>query len=140
MKSVQYHNVAASTRRRMQAVRRKDTAPELSVRRILYAMGYRYRLHRKDLPGVPDIALGKAKRIIFIHGCFWHGHPECRRAKLPANNFETWRMKIDRNRARDSRNIDALHLLGWHVLVLWECELIDEPSIRARLATFLAAA
>lgn len=133
-----YQNVAASTRRRMLAVRRSNTAPELVVRQLLHALGYRFRLHRKDLPGTPDIVLPKHRKIILVHGCFWHGHAGCRRAKLPLNNAETWQRKIEANKIRDTRNLSALSLLGWRVLVLWECEVADLNRIRERLIHFLS--
>src|SRR3990167_8180714 len=89
-----YVDVALATRRRMQAVRHYDTAPEMQVRRLLHAMGYRFRLHRRDLTGSPDIVLPRHRKIILVHGCFWHGHERCKRAKCPINNAETWRAKI----------------------------------------------
>jgi DNA mismatch endonuclease (patch repair protein) len=95
-----YIDVSAATRRRMQAVRGEDTTPEMRVRRLLHAMGYRFRLHVKKLPGSPDIVLPKYKKIVLVHGCFWHGHMDCRRSKLPANNSATWRAKIASNQAR----------------------------------------
>src|SRR5471032_2063224 len=122
----------------MRAVRRSNTAPELIVRQQLHALGYRYRLHRKDLPGTPDIVLPRHKKIILVHGCFWHGHDDCRRAKLPTNNAETWRRKIEANKNRDARNISELSSLGWRILVLWECEVADLSSIRERLSQFLS--
>ncbi|HCR1635374.1 TPA: very short patch repair endonuclease [Pseudomonas aeruginosa] len=132
-----YANVAPTTRRRMQAVRSENTAPEIQVRRLLHSMGYRFRLHSKRLPGTPDIVLSKHKKIILIHGCFWHGHDNCLRAKLPINNVETWREKIASNRARDLRNILALKNLGWNVLVVWECETRDQVALTKHLTEFL---
>lgn len=136
-KSLSYIDVSAATRRRMQAVRGEDTAPELRVRRLLHAMGYRFRLHVKKLPGSPDIVLPKYKKIVLIHGCFWHGHMDCKRSKLPANNSETWRSKIASNQARDLRNTSALHDLGWDILVVWECETRDQVALVKRLKEFL---
>lgn len=132
-----YEHVAPQTRRRMLAVRRRDTAPELLVRHILHAMGYRFRLHRKNLPGSPDIVLPRHRKIVFVHGCFWHGHNECKRATRPVNNADTWAAKIEGNRRRDQRNLDALRALGWDVLVVWECELRDATFLEKRLRTFL---
>ena len=132
-----YANVAPATRRRMQAVRGHDTDPEMRVRRVLHALGYRYRLHRKDLPGTPDVVLPRHRKIILIHGCFWHGHEQCKRAKVPANNSDIWRGKIECNRARDMRNVAALRDLGWDVLIVWECEVRDPTDLANRLRCFL---
>jgi len=132
-----YTQVAPETRRRMLAVRGRDTKPELRVRRVLHAMGYRFRLHRKDLPGTPDIVLPRHRKIVLVHGCFWHGHQDCRRATHPVNNASTWAAKIEGNRRRDRRNLDALSALGWDVLVVWECEVRDAPHLEARLHAFL---
>lgn len=99
-------------RLRMLAVRGRDTAPELRVRRLLHAMDYRFRLHRKDLPGTPDIVLPRRRKIVLVHGCFWHGHENCSRASRPVNNAGTWEAKIERNCQRDQRNLDALGALG----------------------------
>lgn len=107
----------------MRAVRSRDTKPELVVRRLLHAMGYRYRLHRRDLPGAPDIVFPGRRKIIFVHGCFWHGHDCARGARLPATNVDYWRSKIARNVTRDADNIAALKAAGWEVLVVWECQL-----------------
>ena len=97
----------------MSSVKSKDTKPELIVRNLLHLMGYRFRLHREDLPGSPDIVLPKYKTVIFVHGCFWHGHEGCPRAKLPKTNTEVWRGKIEKNIERDQRNICELKSLGW---------------------------
>lgn len=132
-----YVDVASATRRRMQAVRRYDTAPEMQVRRTLHAMGYRFRLYRKDLPGTPDVVLPRHRKIVLVHGCFWHGHEECKRATRPANNASTWAAKIEGNRRRDQRNLDALSALGWDVLVVWECEVRDATRLKERLRCFL---
>lgn len=132
-----YAHVAPETRRRMLAVRGRDTAPELQVRRALHAMGYRFRLHRKDLPGTPDVVLPRHRKIVLIHGCFWHGHEECKRATHPVNNASTWAAKINGNRQRDKRNLEALGALGWDVLVVWECEIRDATRLEQRLRAFL---
>lgn len=130
-------DVTPATRLRMQAVRRYNTAPEMQVRRLLHAMGYRYRLHRKDLPGSPDIVLPRHRKIVLVHGCFWHGHEQCKRAKRPTKNIETWRDKIEANRIRDAKNIAALRELGWDVLVVWECEVRDQARLASNLRDFL---
>jgi DNA mismatch endonuclease (patch repair protein) len=107
----------------MRRVRSRDTTPELKVRKALTAMGLRYRLHRKDLPGSPDIVMPGRRLAIFVHGCFWHGHDCARGARIPKANQDYWLAKIGRNRDRDTRNAEALAALGWRVLVLWECEM-----------------
>ena len=120
----------------MRAVPGRDTSAELKVRRLLRPIAPGYRLHRKDVPGNPDIAFLGAKKAIFVHGCFWHGH-DCRRgARLPKTNADYWRAKIGRNRARDARHLDELAALGWRALVVWECELADEAALAARLRAF----
>lgn len=107
----------------MSKVHGKNTTPELIVRRILFGLGYRYRLHRKDLPGKPDIVLPKHKLVINVNGCFWHGCPYCKRAKIrPASNKDYWNRKLDRNIERDAENKLAVERLGWSVLIVWECE------------------
>ena len=121
----------------MRAVRGANTRPELFVRRIAHAICPGYRLNRRDIPGKPDIAYIGAKRAIFVHGCFWHGH-ECKRgARTPKDNRDYWVEKIARNRARDEKTLAALDREGWKTLVLWECELKDENAVRERLSLFL---
>lgn len=107
----------------MRAVRSRDTKPELRVRSVLHRAGYRFRVHRRDLPGSPDIVLPKYRTVIFVHGCFWHGHEGCRRATLPSTRAGFWREKIERNIARDAAAEAALHHLGYRTVTLWECEL-----------------
>lgn len=108
----------------MAAVKSKNTKPELIVRKILYRNGFRYRLHRRDLPGKPDIVLPKYKTVIFIHGCFWHQHPGCPKSKLPATHESFWREKLQHNVNRDRNQHEELAAMGWHVEVLWECEVM----------------
>lgn len=121
----------------MQAVKSKDTGPELLVRRLLHARGYRYRLHKRDLPGRPDIVFPGRRKVIFIHGCFWHGH-HCRRgARVPKSNTDYWTAKIARNRARDQAARKRLKAKGWIALVLWECELRDKEMLARRAEKFL---
>jgi DNA mismatch endonuclease (patch repair protein) len=124
-------------RRTMQAVRSKDTGIEMRVRRMLYAEGYRYRLHRRDLPGCPDLVFGSRQRVIFIHGCFWHGHQCARGKRVPKTNIAYWTAKISRNCARDLAAREKLMGLGWKVSVVWECELKDESRVFRRLSHFL---
>ena len=121
----------------MAKVKGRDTGPERAVRRLLTSLGLRYRLHRRDLPGRPDLALGPRKAAIFVHGCFWHGHDCPRGSRRPKQNAEFWAAKIARNRARDARNSVDLTALGWRPLVIWECELRDEAVLRERLSCAL---
>lgn len=108
---------------RMSRIRSKDTAPEFALRRALHALGFRFRIHRKDLPGKPDIVLPRHRVVIFVHGCFWHRHAGCGIATTPKSNTEFWVEKFERNVARDARSIDLLKAQGWRVIVAWECEL-----------------
>ena len=123
----------------MRAVKSKDTAPEMIVRRLVFSLGYRYRLHGAKLPGKPDLFFASRKKAIFVHGCFWHGH-DCRRGdRQPKANAEYWREKIGRNRARDLSNVAKLEAAGWSVLVVWECEIRDNDRLAAVLRSFLAS-
>ncbi|PPD45920.1 MAG: very short patch repair endonuclease [Methylocystis sp.] len=122
----------------MRAVKSRDTAPELAVRALLRAFAPGYRLHRKDIPGSPDIAYIGRRQAIFVHGCFWHGHDCARGARCPRANADYWRAKIARNRARDAANETSLHQLGWRALIVWECELKDAPALAGKLRAFLA--
>jgi DNA mismatch endonuclease (patch repair protein) len=117
----------------MRRVKGRDTTPELRVRKLLTRMGLRYRLHRKDLPGNPDIVMPGRRLAVFVHGCFWHGHDCARGARAPKANADYWQAKIGRNRARDARTAEALDALGWRPVTLWECELKDEAALEARL-------
>jgi DNA mismatch endonuclease (patch repair protein) len=121
----------------MSRVKGKNTKPELIVRSLLHDMGYRFRLHRSDLPGKPDITLPKHKKIIFVHGCFWHGHMDCRRSKRPTTNEKFWHDKLDKNIERDRRNIRALKALGWDVLIVWMCEVNNVSELKGKLLSFL---
>ena len=106
----------------MAKIRSKDTKPEWIVRRYLYSRGYRYRKNVKGLPGTPDIVLSKYGIVIFIHGCFWHGH-NCKKGKLPSSNTDFWKEKISNNKSRDAKNSDLLVKLGWKVIIIWQCEI-----------------
>jgi DNA mismatch endonuclease, patch repair protein len=121
----------------MRAVKSRDTAPELKVRALLRRIAPGYRLHRKDIPGNPDIAYIGEKRAIFVHGCFWHGHDCVRGARMPKANADYWRAKIERNRVRDAAHQNKLAALGWRALILWECALKDEAALENTLRTFL---
>ena len=121
----------------MRRVKGKDTSPELAGRNARSRLGARYRLHRKDLPGNPDIVLPGRKLALFVHGCFWHGHGCARGARVPKQNRDYWIGKVDRNRARDTRTREALAALGWRIETIWECELKDATALEARLADLL---
>lgn len=123
----------------MQAIRSKDTKPELRVRRLLHAMGYRFRIHLKELAGKPDIAFTRRRKVIFVHGCFWHGHQAegCPDGSRPRSNTGYWNPKLDRNADRDRANTAMLKAAGWGVLMVWACETLDENSLRRRLIAFL---
>jgi len=122
----------------MRAVKGRDTTPEMMVRRMVHAMGKRYRLHRDDLPGKPDLTFPGLKKIIFVHGCFWHGH-ECKRgARQPKENAAYWKKKIRRNKKRDAESQEALRGMGWDVLIIWECQLKEREAVGAQIKTFLA--
>ena len=114
----------------MSGIQSKNTKPEMLVRRYLYAQGFRYRLHTRELPGSPDLVLPKYRVVIFVHGCFWHRHANCRFATQPSSNIERWETKFQINVERDARNVAALQAAGWRVLVVWECELKREPLHR----------
>lgn len=114
--------------RNMSRVKNKNTSPEIEVRRLLHRMGFRFRLHRRDLPGHPDIVLPKYRTVIFVHGCFWHGH-ECRRGARPVSNQEFWNQKLDKNIARDRDNVHKLEQLGWKTIIVWQCELSKKNRI-----------
>lgn len=112
----------------MAAIKSNDTKPEMLVRRYLHSMGWRYGLHNKKLPGSPDIVLRRLKTVIFVNGCFWHGHDNCKYYRLPKSNTEFWQTKIERNRARDERDTGTLRKLGWRVIIIWECQLKTADS------------
>ena len=121
----------------MARIRSRDTQPEVTVRRLLYALGYRYRLHRLDLPGSPDICFPGRKKVIFVHGCFWHRHDGCARATTPKTRTSFWEEKFRKNVIRDRRNMTGLVELGWETMVVWECETRDLERLAPRLARFL---
>ena len=120
----------------MQSVKTKGTGPEWAVRRALFAEGYRYRLHRRDLPGSPDIVFPSQKKALFVHGCFWHGHG-CSKGKPSKSHTEYWGPKLEANRARDARNLQQLRSLGWDVLVVWQCDLTDMDRLLTQLVRFV---
>lgn len=121
----------------MSRIKEKDTFPEMAVRRLVYALGYRYRLHRKDLPGKPDLVFKGRRKVIFVHGCFWHGHKDCNKGSLPKTNSEFWREKIARNIERDQRNIEELNIIGYKSLIVWECQTKDMIRVTQMITDFL---
>jgi DNA mismatch endonuclease (patch repair protein) len=122
---------------RMARIRKVDTKPELVVRKLLHALGFRFRLHRRDLPGNPDIVFPGRHKVILVHGCFWHRHTCSWGKKVPTANPDYWRPKLQRNQTRDAQNLSQLHALGWSTLILWECELSNSSALTARLIRFL---
>ncbi len=120
----------------MRAIRSTDMAPEITVRSLAHRLGYRFRLHRKDLPGKPDLVFVSRRKVIFVHGCFWHSHT-CKAAHVPKSNLHYWLPKLERNKKRDQNTIEALTADGWKSLIVWECETRDETDLRKRLKRFL---
>ena len=130
--------VSPEVRSRIMArVKSKGMKPELRVRRLLHGLGYRYRLHRADLPGRPDLVFPSRRKVVFVNGCFWHRHAGCPKVRIPATNRAYWVAKLERNHARDARNIARLDEQGWAVATVWECELQDLSTAAARLIDFL---
>jgi len=124
----------------MSRIQSKDTTPEMIVRKLIFSKGYRYRLHRKELPGKPDIILPSKKKIVFVHGCFWHQHnnPKCKIARVPKSKTEYWIPKLERNVERDAEHQKSLRSKGWKVLVVWECETNDVKKLSRKLDRFLS--
>jgi DNA mismatch endonuclease, patch repair protein len=121
----------------MRRVRGKDTGPEMVVRRLVHSLGYRYRLHAKDLPGTPDLVFRSRRKVVFVHGCFWHYHSPCEQCRIPKSRVEFWTAKLERNSQRDRKNLEALTDAGWGVQIVWECELKDRRMLEKRLKRFL---
>jgi len=121
----------------MSRVRGRDTNPEILVRSFIFRMGFRFRLHRRDLPGTPDIVLPRHRKAIFVHGCFWHGHKDCTRSKRPATNKNFWKNKLDGNIERDKKFRIELRKLGWKVLIVWGCETKNPEKLLRKLGRFL---
>lgn len=133
-----FDELTESERRALMArIRKIDTKPELAIRRLVHAMGFRYRLYRRDLPGTPDLVFPSRKKVIFVHGCFWHRHDCASGRKLPSRNLEYWQPKLARNRARDQENIAKLKKLGWKSLVIWECQVSEKARLERRIRQFL---
>ena len=122
----------------MRAVRSRDTAPEMVVRRLAHRLGYRFRVCRKDLPGCPDIVFPRLRKVVFVHGCFWHGHDCARGARVPKGNRTYWLKKVAGNRARDQKNLEKLTAAGWNSLIVWECDTRDERNLNGQVKRFLA--
>jgi DNA mismatch endonuclease (patch repair protein) len=123
----------------MRAIRSKDMRPELAVRKSAHTLGYRFRLHRVDLPGKPDLVFPRLRKIIFVHGCFWHSHQRCSLSHAPKTNLSYWEPKLEKNKNRDRKNLTALRKLGWEVAVIWECETRETNKLAARLTEFLSS-
>jgi DNA mismatch endonuclease (patch repair protein) len=121
----------------MRRIKSKGMKPELLVRKLVHSLGYRYRLHRKDLPGKPDLVFGPKHKVIFVHGCFWHQHPGCRDGTVPGSNVSYWGPKLARNVKRDAEHLASLEAAGWRTIVIWECETMDIAVLRRRLRRFL---
>jgi DNA mismatch endonuclease (patch repair protein) len=121
----------------MRRIKSKGMKPEILVRSLVHELGYRFRLHRRDLPGSPDLVLPRHRKIVLVHGCFWHQHSECREGRVPSSRRDYWEPKLARNQARDAMNLAALQQAGWKCLVIWECETKDINALRDRVAAFL---
>ena len=133
-----FADVAPQRRRLMANVKSNDTKPEMFVRRMLHARGYRYRLHLRGLPGTPDLVFPAKKKVVFVHGCFWHRHPGCARSTVPKTRTDYWHSKFEANIERDARKSRELEALGWNSLVVWECEIREPASLLERIEDFLS--
>lgn len=131
---------AASRSAVMSRVRGKDTKPEMAIRKMVFGAGYRYRLHGKKLPGKPDLVFAGRRKVIFVHGCFWHRHAGCALARIPKSRVEFWTAKLEGNRDRDARHLATLREMGWSAMVVWECELRDPDALQERIRAFLDGA
>ena len=137
MSSEVIHEVSEQRSRNMSAIKSKNTKPEITVRKLLHSMGYRFRLHKKDLPGSPDIVLPKYKTVIFVHGCFWHRHQNCKYASNPKTRREFWEKKFKENIERDKKNQEKLKNLGWKTKIVWECEIKKQDKLIKKIEDFL---
>jgi DNA mismatch endonuclease Vsr len=135
-----FDDVPDLVRQRMSRIRKTGSKPEVLVRKIVHRLGYRFRINRRDLPGTPDIVFPSRRKVIFVHGCFWHQHSNCRHANVPQTRQEYWLPKLARTVARDIENVTALQALGWEALTLWECGLRDADSVERQLRDFLGKA
>lgn len=132
-----FPNVSDLRRRTMSAIRGKNTKPELAIRSLLHRLGYRFRLHKQGLPGRPDLVFPSRRKVLFVHGCFWHGHAKCRFANVPKTRTEYWGPKLQANKDRDKRKQRQLRKLGWDTLTIWECQLRQLRHVEAKLVEFL---
>ncbi|MGI8539108.1 MAG: very short patch repair endonuclease [Rubrobacteraceae bacterium] len=121
----------------MSRVKNKDTKPEMRVRRMIHAMGYRYRIHRRKLPGSPDLVFPERRKVIFVHGCFWHHHEDCKHGRIPKSRPEYWVPKLEKNMSRDIENQAKLREMGWDIMVIWECETEEAAGLPNRIMSFL---
>ena len=133
MGSEEIYRVSEQRSRNMSAIKSKNTKPEIKVRKVLHSMGYRFRLHAKDLPGSPDIVLPKYKTVIFVHGCFWHRHENCKYASTPKTRKEFWNKKFTENKKRDSEIQEKIKILDWRSVVIWECETKNIENLRDKI-------
>lgn len=124
----------------MSLIRGKDSAPEMTLRRLVHGMGFRYRLHVKELPGKPDLVFPSRRAVIYMHGCYWHRHEGCKLARLPKSKLDFWQVKLEGNKERDLRHQHELRELGWQVLVVWECEMTDTTRVASIVKNFLCSA
>ena len=138
MSSEVIHKVSEQRSRNMSAIKSKNTKPEIKVRKVLHSMGYRFRLHSKNLPGSPDIVLPKFKTVIFVHGCFWHRHENCKYASIPKTRQEFWNKKFEENIKRDSEMQDKIKNLDWRSVVIWECETKNIENLREKIIDVLS--
>lgn len=120
----------------MSRIRGKNTKPEITVRKLIYSLGYRYRLHVNKLPGCPDLVFHGRKKAIFVHGCFWHCHG-CKKGQPPKSKLDYWLPKLEENKLRDARNIRELEMLGWQIMIIWQCEIKDIENLKQRIVSFL---
>ena len=134
-----WDGVPDDLRKRMRRIRSKDTKPELTLRSLLWAAGYRYRLHAKDLPGKPDLVFRKQRKVVFVHGCFWHQHDGCNRSHVPRSRLDYWKPKLDRNLSRDAAQQAAIAAMGWSAEVVWEYELKQAEAALDRVMEFLGS-
>ena len=137
MSSEVIHEVSEQRSRNMSAIKSKNTKPEIIVRKLLHSKGYRFRLHKKDLPGSPDIVLPKYKTVIFVHGCFWHRHQNCKYASNPKTRREFWEKKFKENIERDKKTQEKLQNLGWKTKIVWECEIKKQDKLIKKIEDFL---
>ena len=131
------HPPSPERRALMAKIRAKDTKPERTVRKLLHRAGYRFRLHVSSLPGRPDIVFGGRRKVVFVHGCFWHQHDGCRFARIPKTRVNYWKQKFEANRIRDAEALFALAQIGWEAIVIWECETKRPEALLSRLRRFL---